>query len=246
MLTLLAHDWRRFLLGGLLPAQWVLAGLLSAVWGSLLARLFADVAGPGGIDALWAGAPYDFAIAMIVPVFLVVNCGIRLGGDYAQGTEKYELLSGVDRSAALGAHALFLAGSSLVTYGVAAVGYLVVPLTSGRLGDASLAGAIRLVTATGAVWAGSLPFLALLILAGLVLRSLEGLIALGLVLLAASGSLNAILGASGWALPTVFMLRPAAALPTGRLLPALAIAVAVTAAAGFLSTRLWLRKDILR
>jgi len=246
MLTLLAHDWRRFLIGGLLPTQWVLAGLLSAGWGTLLARFSADLDGGGGLDALWAGAPYDFAIAMFVPLLLVVNCGIRFGGDYAQGTEKYELLSGIGRGSTLGAHALFLAGSSLVTYLAAAVGYLLVPLTAGRLGEASVAGAVRLLTATGVAWAGSLPLLALLVWAGTILRSLEAVIAVGLALLALSGSLHAILGPSGWALPTVFMLRPPAALASGQLVGALAVATAVTVAAGALATRLWLRKDLLR
>lgn len=86
-------------------------------------------------------------------------------------------------------------------------------------------------TATGVAWAGSLPLLALLVWAGTILRSLEAVIAVGLALLALSGSLHAILGLSGWALPTVFMLRPPAALASGQLVGALAVATAVTVAA---------------
>lgn len=37
MLVHLRHDWRRFLVGGLLPGQWALVMVFSAVWGTVLA-----------------------------------------------------------------------------------------------------------------------------------------------------------------------------------------------------------------
>lgn len=245
MLAHLAHDVRRFFVGGLLPIQWTVTAVAAAAWGSLLARFSPDYQGAQSVPALWAAAPYDFVCTVLVPLLLIVNAGVRMGWDYTQGTEKYELLAAPGRRRALAAHGVFLAGSTLVTYACAAVGYLAVPALSGRPAGLSAHAAAPLLTGIATVWAGTLPLVAMLVLAGLVVRSLEGLVALGLLLLALLGSSASLAGPVAWIVPTALMVRSTVSF--GPTLP-LACLTALTAAcaACAISLLLYPRKDILR
>lgn len=245
MLVHLRHDWRRFLVGGLLPGQWALVMVFSAVWGTVLATASTRYR-TQGIESLWRSAPYGEVMGFIVPLFLVINCGIRFGSDYKQGTLKYELLTGTDRALILSSRCVFLAASAGIAYFAAALGYGLVPILTGRALEVRVEAVGEFLASTGVVWAGSVPLLALLVLGGVSWRSMEVEVVLGVLLLVCFAVVNSVTDDAWWALPTAFMLRPLAAFTGLQAGVAAGVALVVSFLAAVIAFQTWGRKDFLR
>ncbi len=112
-----------------------------------------------------------------------------------------------------------------MTYLAGAVGYALAPLAAGRLPETTPRGLSGLMSHMTTAWLGSIPLLALVALVGAVMRSMEGTIGLGLVLLLLAVALNSALGSAGWALPTAFMFPPPSAFPSAQLPAAIGMTV---------------------